>query len=664
MVRRKGSVTVYLSLTGILLFALFGTLIETARYTVCENHAARTLRTSTEGLLTEYSRPLFEHYGLFFLESGGTPFEQVIGRYAGDTMSAAGKGDMDFLDGSVTGIEVKEKIYPGDNGAAALQKEINQYMKRIVTKEQVTKFLADTKQLEHIEEDAREIEETVKQEEQAAKLDVQLLELMKMVDGVSVSNGKIRCEKEFIKMFATKEKKGQNFGVTEGAVWKKMKPHIDDAARTWDIGDKTAFLARVGRVKKLTEKAIKQGRELSAEYQKINRGAASEHDQMFAGLIAALPVLNRNQEILAETEDLLSAKSVKECEQELKILWKEYDTSTISFDYTGVSESGGADDPKDSFSSTWNKGILNLVCPSPSKLSSKTITSPDSYAKLYSESEQTTEYGDRVSEFASEDKVSLTGIIGDIGSYGMDEFCLDQYIERHFGGYGKEMNGWKQPLDYGWEYIVAGKASDQENLKAVLNRILLIRTVVNFLALQKDSVRKKEAYAIAAGIVGFTGLAPLITLMQTMILITWSLSESLVDLAALLQKRHVPVIKKPADLKTSSVQIVQLSHDAIAKRALKFPKEKKSSFGYKQYLFLFLGLMNQSTRRYRVMDLIQCGMKKNGYSSFQLGSCVYEMRVKGEFLFPSRFFRMAPLEAILGRSVQNGGIVSEVQAGY
>ena len=78
MARKKGSITVFLSLTGILIFALIGTLVETARYTACSNHAARTLRLAAEGLLTEYSRPLYEHYGLFFLESEGTPFETVI----------------------------------------------------------------------------------------------------------------------------------------------------------------------------------------------------------------------------------------------------------------------------------------------------------------------------------------------------------------------------------------------------------------------------------------------------------------------------------------------------------------------------------------------------------------------------------------------------------
>lgn len=666
MLRKQGSVTVFLSLTGLLIFALFGTLLETARYTICQNHAARTLRTSTEGLLTEYSRPLYEQYGLFLIESSGTPFEQVIGRYAGDTLTAAGKGDMDFLEGSVAGIEVTDRVYPGDHGAEALQKQISQYMGRMITKEQLTRFRSDTEKLADIEKDAGKIEETVRQEEEAARLDVQLLELMKLVDGISVSEGKVSCRDEFVKMFATREKKGQNFGVTEGAVWKKMKPHVDESTRTWEISDKTTFLARIGRVKELAKKAVEQGKELSAQYNKAGGSSTNEHDRMFDELIAALPVLNRNREILEETENLLRDKSVKDCKEELKELWKEYDTASIAFDYTGVTESGGADNPKDSFGDTWSKGILNLVCENPSGLSAKSISTPDSYALYYEDEKQerTADYDDRVSDFASDDQVSLTGTLGDLGAYGIQEFCLDQYIGKHFGSYVQKVDGWKQALDYGWEYVVAGKGTDQENLKTVLNRILLIRTVVNFLALERDSVRKKEAYAAAAAIVGFTGLAPLITLTQTLILITWSLSESLVDVAALLQKRHVPVIKKPADLVTGFAQIVQLGHDAIAKRALKFSKEKKTSFGYKEYLLLFLALTRQSTRRYRVMDLIQCSMEKNGYDGFRLGSCVYEMKVQGEFIFPSRFFRMAPVEAVLGRDIRNCRATADIRAGY
>ncbi len=661
----KGSVTVFLSLTGLLIFALIGTLLETARYNVCKNHAARTLRTSAEGLLTEYSRPLYEHYGLFFIESSGTPYEQVIGNYAGDTLSAADKGDMDFFQGAITGIQVKDKIYLGDEGAEPLQKQIQSYMGRVLTKEQLTKFLSDSKKLAQVEQSAKEIEETVQQEEKAAELDKELLSLMQLIDGISVSGGVVTCQSEFVKMFATGEMKGQNFGITEGTVWKKMKPKLDDSVRTWDIPDKTTFLDRLARVKEKTQQAIKKGEKISKQLGKRGKSSSDEHDKMFEDFVANLPVLNRNEEILTQTEEMLRTGAVKDNRKELEKLWKDYNTSSLSFDYTGVTETGGGDNPKDSLSDAWRKGILNIVCKSPSQLSKKAISKPDSYAEYYKEQETFDDYGDRVSDFAASDDVSLTGIAGDLGNYGMSGFSLDQYIERHFGSYVQEVGkDWKQPLDYGWEYIAAGKASDSDNLKAVLNRILLIRTVVNFLALQRDSVKKEEAYAAAVAIVGFTGLAPLITLTQTLILLTWSLSESFVDVAAILQKRHVPLMKGPSELVTGFAEIVQMGQKAVTKRALRFRKERKTSFGYKQYLLLFLALTKQSVRRYRVMDLIQNGMQKNGYRGFQLGSCVYEMKVQGEFTFPSRFFRMAPLEALLGRDIQSCQIVCEMWAGY
>ena len=53
------------------------------------------------------------------------------------------------------------------------------------------------------------------------------------------------------------------------------------------------------------------------------------------------------------------------------------------------------------------------------------------------------------------------------------------------------------PLAYELEYILAGKASDRENLEAAVQKILLIRLAANFAYIQTDSVRKAEASAMA-----------------------------------------------------------------------------------------------------------------------------------------------------------------------
>ena len=496
MRRLTGSITVFLSLVFLLVFALFGTLLETARYTVCKNHAARTLRTGAEGLLSEYNRPLYEHYGLFFIEKGGTPYEQVIGRYAGDTISAADKGEMDFLDGGIDDIQVKNKVYLGDNHAEALQKQIRSYMGRVVAKEQLQKVLHSSNDLKKVEKSAKNIETTVENQKKAAECYTDLLELMRLVDGITVTGGTIICEQEFVKMFVTGECKGQNFGVTEGAVWKQMKKNLDQSTKDWNIKNKLKFLAKVSKVKGRIKQAQKIG-------EKLKNGSASKDDTI-SRVIAALPVLKTNLDILTKTEEILQKHSVKNCKKRLEKLWQDYDTSSIVFDYTGVEEDGGGENPKDSLEGSFSKGILSLVVKSPSKLSKKSIQSPDSFAEYYKEQEKDKEdYEKRISDFISSDTVSLTGILGDMADYGMDEFCLDEYIQHKFLAYGEKTDAkWKQALDYGLEYLAAGKASDEENLESVLNRILLIRTVTNFVALESDSKRRGEARAaaIAAGL--------------------------------------------------------------------------------------------------------------------------------------------------------------------
>lgn len=65
---------------------------------------------------------------------------------------------------------------------------------------------------------------------------------------------------------------------------------------------------------------------------------------------------------------------------------------------------------------------------------------------------------------------------------------------------------------------------------------------------------------------------------QTLILITWSISESLTDVAALLDGRDVPLWKTPKRFVTNFTEIVLMNHDSLQKRAKRFPKSKKKQF--------------------------------------------------------------------------------------
>ena len=646
--------------------ALLGTLLETARYTVCANHAIRTLGTSTEALLTEYSRPLYDNYGLFFIENNGTSFENVIANYAGDTMECGRSGTMNFFQGEIRKISVTNKVFAGENKGDPIQQEINQYMLRTLTKKQFKKWLGNSKELQKTEEKAEEIETMVEEEKEAAELDQQLLELMRLIDGISVSGGKVSCEKTFIKMFVTKDKKSTSFGITEPLVWKKMKSNLDETPLNFDKKPGNAFRKKVKKVLGLIDKAQKRERELQKGYKKISGKTEefADYNKRMKQFMGSLSVLEHNREILEKTDALMSDEWTSQVQGELENLWKDYDTDSIVFDYTGVEEKGGGKNPLDELSQSFSKGMISLVYEQPSKISKKETQKSDVYRKLYKEDEKEKNYENRVTDLAKEEKVELSGVLGDMGSYSMDEFCLDSYIADRFSSFTEDIDGWKKTLDYQWEYIIAGKNSDVENLNAVLNRILLLRTVANFAAIYKDEAKKTEAYGAAAAIVGFSGMEPLIRLTQTLILLVWSMVESMVDVAGILQARHVPVVKKPSQVLTTFPEIFIITGKAITKRAKKFKKAGKTSFGYRDYIMLFLAATKQSTRRYRLMDLIEWDMRKNGYNRFQFGNCVFSMQVEGVFSFPTKFFRFSTIEEMLDRQGQEYQYCVSLTRGY
>lgn len=468
-------------------------------------------------------------------------------------------------------------------------------------------------------------------------------------------------------MFGTGKLKGQNFGVTTDAVWTKMKKHIDRTPCDWSKLDRKAFLKKVEKVCVLTEQAIQEAKSLRKGYQKYGskKTEFADHDKKMGELIQQMSVLETNKEILSETCTILQQPQEEEETARLEELWKEYDTGSISFDYIGVEEDGGAENPLDTLSEVWGEGILKLTCRNPEKISKAEVSEADNFARLYGDKADFSEdYGKRITTLVEDEEASLSGILGELGGYGMNEFCLDSYIQDRFSSYIETIPGWKKSLKYQWEYIVAGKGSDKENLESVLNRILLIRIPVNFSAIYRDSAKKAEAYAAATAVVGFTGLEPLIRLIQTLILLVWSVVEGFVDIAGLLQGRYVPVLKTPTQILTDFPEIFGLSGRMITKRAEKFGEATGKSFGYKDYLLLFLALTGQNTRLYRIMDLIQWDMVKNGYSDFRLGTCVFSMKVSASVTFPTRFFRLPVISGMLGRDIRDYSFSCEITKGY
>ena len=98
-------------------------------------------------------------------------------------------------------------------------------------------------------------------------------------------------------------------------------------------------------------------------------------------------------------------------------------------------------------------------------------------------------------------------------------------------------------LVYEVEYIISGKASDQENLEDVIKKIIYMRVIPNLEHIEKSSGKKTEIKALSL-VMAVTLANPALTeVIEPLMKWMWAYTESKCDVAALMAGLKVPEIK-------------------------------------------------------------------------------------------------------------------------
>ncbi len=655
----RASISVFLSLTLVVILALLGTMVEVGRGKVCQVHGRRTLRSAADSLLTEYSLPLYQEYRLFLLEDVGKPFEKGIAEYAADTLEPGSIFPVrtDLFDLALTDLVVEGKTYVGDRDCRVLKEQITSYMKRVIAADSFKVFQETVTSVESLGSSADGLEQKAEEEKKAAELDTKLLTLMELIDGVSVSEGRVYGKKYFVKMFCTGEKRAESLGITEASVWKAVQEHIVDVNSEMKAivngkGDRDGFVKKICEVQEKTTEAIGILRKLGKK----------------AGTLGISPdarnILTSNQRVLEDAKKMLQKPADELDLGSLKKLWKAYDTSGIVFDYTGINEKGGGENPFDNFRQMIAGGLTKLVVKDVNELSKKKAGCPDQYQRLYDSQEKFRDYTEAVQDFANEESVDFQGAVKDISQIALTDFMLLKYMEKYFSTAIQPVGEMNKRLDYEWEYLACGGGSDKENLEQVINRMVLMRTVINTGILFASASKRETAYAAALAVVGFTGLEPLVRLTQTLFIILWGMSEALVDTAGILLGKHVPLIKAERDLVVKFTDLFVMGREYIMNQVKKLPRAEKNDFTYEHYLMLFMLGNGSTVTCRRMMDLIEWNIRDNYVKGFSLGKCVESFQVRGSFSMKTKFFRLPFIQKILNRKLEQSGAGTEITVGY
>lgn len=203
-----------------------------------------------------------------------------------------------------------------------------------------------------------------------------------------------------------------------------------------------------------------------------------------------------------------------------------------------------------------------------------------------------------------------------------DRVLYGLYLKDHLQNYTRSLG--HDGLAYEWEYVLNGKASDEENLKLTVEKLLALREVQNYVAIQRIDACVISAETTATALVGFTGNPMIIQGVKQGILASWAYMESVLDVRALLHGKKIPLCK------TSESWTSDITNIAACLSIENQAKEDANGISYEAYLVALTYLATEQQVGMRCLDVMEAALRNHpGYEACHIDN----MLVKGNFTF-------------------------------
>ena len=277
-------------------------------------------------------------------------------------------------------------------------------------------------------------------------------------------------------------------------------------------------------------------------------------------------------------------------------------------------------------------GFMGIVVDNPNGISHQNVTGSDYPSHLS---------GGEKSRHANLSPVTANGSSSSL----VDKLLVDEYLLRFLDCYTTlhdlDVEEDNSTPEYQVEYVIAGKNSDYDNLKTVVNRLLWFREGLNMIYLLSDSAKREEVQLLALVLIAPTGQLYLTDLAAGVLMAAWAFAESLRDVKGLLAGGKVPLLKDASTWKTSLENITtDIAEGANDGEVDDLPTDP--GLTYVDYLRILMAFVNPELRNYRGMDMIQAAMRRTR-EGFNMTQCVYACSASITASGSYRFLIFAPL---------------------
>lgn len=192
---------------------------------------------------------------------------------------------------------------------------------------------------------------------------------------------------------------------------------------------------------------------------------------------------------------------------------------------------------------------------------------------------------------------------------------FNHYLVNHFGCFLSPEGG--DGLQYPLEQILMNQNNDYDNLKAVVNRLLLIREGLNIAAIESEPALKSQMQACASTLAALLVLPALEPLIEAFLTAGWAYCESLLDVRTLLSGDKIPTIKNAENWQVALNNLPALLTDP---NELKKPAAKGLS--YQNYLSILLLTRPAANKTVGAMDMIEHEIRHKVNPDFRFDLCL------------------------------------------
>jgi hypothetical protein len=208
-----------------------------------------------------------------------------------------------------------------------------------------------------------------------------------------------------------------------------------------------------------------------------------------------------------------------------------------------------------------------------------------------------------------------------------DELFFHEYIMSYTGHYGEKNSGSAYEKNFGLayetEYLLAGKAKDIDNLKAVAGQILAIRGGANLIALMQDEGKKQYVQILAFSMASLLGIPEAEEVLEELLKIIWAMAEALYDVTILLQGGRIPVIKQPEEWHYSMENAINFVRPETGQTKI------TDGLSYEDYLRILLCFHGKEELTMRMADVMEMNIRNTpGNENFCMDGCFESFRVQ------------------------------------